>query len=140
MPNDDLTPPTLPEIPDEPAYEVGYKKPPQHSRFQPGQSGNPKGRPKGARGVHTILEDIVRERVTVTQNGTTQRISKREFILRQVVKEAMKANLKALDRVLPLLREVEAKAESQKQSYVPTEADREVVATLLSLYTGRDPE
>lgn len=32
----------------EPAYEVGYGKPPKHTRFQKGQSGNPNGRPRGA--------------------------------------------------------------------------------------------
>ena len=30
-------------------YEVGYGKPPKHSRFRPGKSGNPKGRPKGSK-------------------------------------------------------------------------------------------
>ena len=27
-------------------YEIGYKKPPKHTQFKPGQSGNPKGRPQ----------------------------------------------------------------------------------------------
>nr|WP_306262013.1 DUF5681 domain-containing protein [Pararhizobium sp. IMCC21322] len=36
-------------LPDNADYEVGYAKPPQSSRFKPGMSGNPKGRPKGAR-------------------------------------------------------------------------------------------
>ena len=40
-------PPDDPE--EEPSYEVGYGKPPQATRFQPGKSGNPKGRPKGSR-------------------------------------------------------------------------------------------
>ena len=40
-------PPDDPE--EEPTYEVGYAKPPQATRFQPGKSGNPKGRPKGSR-------------------------------------------------------------------------------------------
>ena len=40
-------PPDDPE--EEPTYEVGYGKPPQATRFQPGKSGNPKGRPKGSR-------------------------------------------------------------------------------------------
>jgi hypothetical protein len=30
-------------------YEVGYGKPPKATRFQPGQSGNPRGRPRGAK-------------------------------------------------------------------------------------------
>lgn len=30
-------------------YEVGYCKPPEHTRWKPGQSGNPRGRPKGAK-------------------------------------------------------------------------------------------
>jgi hypothetical protein len=33
----------------EPSYEVGYGKPPQATRFKPGTSGNPKGRPRGSR-------------------------------------------------------------------------------------------
>ena len=35
-------------------YEVGYGKPPAHSRFRPGQSGNPRGRPRGARNRPTL--------------------------------------------------------------------------------------
>ena len=33
--------------------QVGYRKPPVHTRFKPGQSGNPKGRPKGPRNLAT---------------------------------------------------------------------------------------
>ena len=40
-------------------YEVGYGKPPQHSRFKPGQSGNPKGRPKSAKGLNTIVGKLI---------------------------------------------------------------------------------
>jgi hypothetical protein len=36
-------------------YAVGYRRPPLHSRFQPGVSGNPPGRPKGAANLKTLM-------------------------------------------------------------------------------------
>ena len=38
-------------------YEVGYGKPPVHTQFKPGQSGNPKGRPKGAKNKRPKLNE-----------------------------------------------------------------------------------
>ena len=36
---------------DQIGYEVGYGRPPQHTQFRPGQSGNPAGRRKGVRNL-----------------------------------------------------------------------------------------
>jgi len=40
-------------------YEVGYGRPPVHARFRPGQSGNPKGRPKGSRNKRTAMAEQI---------------------------------------------------------------------------------
>jgi hypothetical protein len=40
-----------------PGYEVGYGKPPEATRFKPGQSGNPRGRPKGAKNKRPALHE-----------------------------------------------------------------------------------
>ena len=50
-------------------YEVGYGKPPQHTQFKKGHSGNIKGRPRGSRNASTLLDEALRERVMVTENG-----------------------------------------------------------------------
>jgi hypothetical protein len=51
-------------------YEVGYKKPPKHSQFKKGQSGNKKGRPKGSKNANTLIHEIANKEITVrAKNG-----------------------------------------------------------------------
>ena len=50
-------------------YEVGHRKPPKHTQFKRGQSGNPKGRPKESRNFSTDLKDTLKEPVRVTRDG-----------------------------------------------------------------------
>jgi hypothetical protein len=83
-----------------PPYAVGYAKPPSNTRFKPGQSGNPGGRPKGAKNFSTAIEDALRARVTVTENGKRRRLSKREVIAKRLVNRAAEGDLRALPLVL----------------------------------------
>jgi hypothetical protein len=48
-------------------YTVGYRKPPQATRFKPGQSGNPKGRPKGSPNLAADLSTELGELITVAR-------------------------------------------------------------------------
>lgn len=50
-------------------YEVGYKKPPKHTRFKKGQSGNPKGKRKGTPDMKTVLREVLTSKVSMTLNG-----------------------------------------------------------------------
>jgi Family of unknown function (DUF5681) len=50
-------------------YEVGYGRPPRHTRFVKGQSGNPRGRPPGAKNLSSLLGEALNETVIVTENG-----------------------------------------------------------------------
>ena len=69
-------------------YEVGYGKPPRQGRFQKGRSGNPKGRPKKAKGFRTIVHQQLETPVEVRINGRVTKISKREAIIAQMVNKA----------------------------------------------------
>src|SRR6266478_251195 len=58
--------------------KVGYCNPPQHARFKTGQSGNPRGRPKGTLNMATVLERTLRENVVITEGGRRKTITKLE--------------------------------------------------------------
>lgn len=54
---------------------VGYGKPPKHSQFKSGQSGNPKGRPKGTRNFKSDLHDTLQMPLKITKNGRVSNMS-----------------------------------------------------------------
>ncbi len=83
-------------------FDVGYKKPPRHTRFQKGVSGNPRGRPSDSRNTATIFNDESDARITVTENGKALRLSKRELVLKGVVNKAAKGEPKAVATFLKL--------------------------------------
>ena len=57
-------------------HDVGYGKPPVHSRFKKGKSGNPRGRPKGSTNHRTQLCRVLDEKITVRENGKSRRMTK----------------------------------------------------------------
>ena len=74
---------------------VGYGRPPQHSRFRPGQSGNPRGRPKGKRNLASQLNDVLAQPVTVTRNGKRMRVTAETAILMRMLEKALVGDLKS---------------------------------------------
>jgi hypothetical protein len=97
---------------------VGYRRPPKHSRFQPGRSGNPRGRPLGVKSLSDIVRKIVGQKATVTENGRVRRVPRLEAILLPAAGEASRGDPRALRLLLQL---TERYGES-----VQTGADREV--------------
>jgi hypothetical protein len=78
-------------------YEVGYGKPPKHTRFQKGRSGNPRGRPRGSKGWTKLLREAVLAKVEVRENGRPRRkITKLEVAITQLVNKTAGGDLRAL--------------------------------------------
>ena len=90
-------------------YEVGYGKPPRHTRFIKGQSGNPRGRPPGAKNLKTLLSEALNETVIVTENGGRRKVTKRQAIITQLVNRSATADFRAIKILLDMGREIEVR-------------------------------
>jgi hypothetical protein len=77
------------------AYEVGYGQPPKRSQFKPGRSGNPKGRPKGAKNEATILHNIFNRQIEVREGGKARKVSVLEGMLLRFAEDGLKGNPKS---------------------------------------------
>jgi Family of unknown function (DUF5681) len=93
-------PPAAAEETDE---RVGNCRPPRATRFRPGQSGNPRGRPNRARIVSTLVARAFDETVEAKENGRVRRITKLEAALTQLVNHAASGDLRATQIALSLL-------------------------------------
>ncbi|MES0824809.1 DUF5681 domain-containing protein [Ruegeria sp. SCP11] len=81
-------------------YEVGYGKPPKATQFKKGRSGNPKGRPKGAKGVNANLKRELEAKITVREGTHEARISKAEAIAKRFTAGALKGDTKLMMALL----------------------------------------
>jgi hypothetical protein len=123
---------------DERDYEVGYGKPPRQTRFATGQSGNPRGRPAGAKNMKTLLTKALNELVVVTDQGGRRKVSKREAIVTQLVNRSAKADFKAIQILLGMLRDVEGDSDVQPADQTFTEADQQIIAHIKARLRGGD--
>ena len=118
---------------DDDPYEVGFGKPPRAMQFKPGQSGNPAGRPRGAKNFATAIEQELDARVTVTENGRRRRISKREVIAKHLVNKAASGDLKAIPLLLNEARAQEINpAGSASDDILDAPEDRRVLDGIIA--------
>lgn len=85
-------------------YAVGYGKPPAHTRFQKGQSGNPSGKPRKMLSDDEIVLRELASRVTVVEGGKKKRMSKLEVMLKKQVVLAMQGDPKAVQFITGVYR------------------------------------
>ena len=108
---------------------VGYRQPPLTTRFRPGQSGNPRGRPKGARNLSTVVAAALSERVAINENGRRRRITKLEAAVKQLVNRAASGEPRATQLLLALVQANEARPAQQDANRLG-DADGIVMAEL----------
>lgn len=86
-------------------YFVGYGKPPRHTQFKPGKSGNPRGRPRKAATVQDLVLKYLRQMVSVTNGGRIQKKSLLDTIVMNHVSKAAKGDHKSTKLVLDALQQ-----------------------------------
>jgi hypothetical protein len=87
---------------DDTTYAVGYGKPPRHTQFKPGQSGNAKGRPKKAKTLDDVLYEEFNRFVTITEGSKRRRLSKLRVVVRQNINKAASGDIRAAAMLLKL--------------------------------------
>ena len=81
-------------------YDVGHGKPPRHTRFQPGRSGNPGGRKKESLNLNTLLERVLNSEIMLSEHGKSRNVTIMEAVLLSSVKTAIAGNQRAIEYLL----------------------------------------
>lgn len=124
-------------------YKVGKGKPPKATRFKAGQSGNPKGRPKGRRNLATEIDEVLTASVPISENGRKRRVTSRMAALMKLRKKALEGDARAMDRYLDLALAHAANEAAAAGERKLSTAEDEILARYVDSQTrqgNQDPE
>jgi hypothetical protein len=96
----------------------GFGRPPKHSQFKKGASGNPRGRPKKVPSFKADLATELREKVVVMENGKERRITKQRAFIRALTAAAIKRDIRAVNALLGCMKFFGVGAEEQSAESV----------------------
>jgi hypothetical protein len=112
-------------------YVVGYGRPPKHTQFPRGQSGNPSGRPQGSQNLATVLLKTMRQRIKVAENGQARYVTKFEAVIVQLVNKALRGDVNAIHELRNWIQFLEESIQPGSQAAVAHENDEAVMARAL---------
>ena len=119
------------KLPEE-EHKVGYGKPPVHTRFSKGQSGNPGGRPRGmtaGRAAALALKEAYRP-VKVKEGDKVMNMPAIQAVLRSQVALAAKGNGPAQRALIEVIRTIEREIEAQTAATESQKAERRKMSEL----------
>jgi hypothetical protein len=108
----------------------GYGRPPKDGRFKPGRSGNPRGRPKGARNLRSDFNKVMTKRVRIREDGKLRYASRQEALLLSLCVKALQGDTRASGQLLARWAKTELHDTQASQSNVTTN-DRVIVEEFL---------
>jgi hypothetical protein len=110
-------------------YRVGYGKPPAHSRFRKGQSGNPTGQRRHADEAERLNKLISREAyrpLTVRDGEDIKKIAALQAVLRSQITSAVKGNVSAQRAIINTVQQVEAGSQVRRSGGAANQKQRDV--------------
>jgi hypothetical protein len=126
-------------VTDESSYAVGFRRSPEHSRFKPGQSGNPNGRPKGTANLATDLQEELAERIRIREGEKSLKVSKQRALLKALLAKGLKGDTRAAALVLQLVAKV-ILPKDEMPTETPAGLEAADVAILERFLARRDAE
>lgn len=88
-------------------YSVGYGKPPRHTQFKPGCSGNPEGRPPGSKSAKTSLLEFMSTKMPIRIEGKTIMMTRLEAMGVRATVEGLKGKFRPINQYLELVERLE---------------------------------
>jgi hypothetical protein len=113
-------------------YEVGKGRTPKSTRWRPGQSGNPSGRPKGSKNAATMAKAALNRKVAATVNGRKRQMTVAEIAYRRLGDKAMAGDQKAIGFLLMLTNNIEPSETGSTDSITTSEQDLAIIADYFS--------
>jgi len=118
-------------------YKVGYRRPPRHTRFEKGRSGNPNGRPQGAANAKTIVSRAINERVRIREGETERAMTKLEAMLQGHLVKAIKGDARSAGLVINLVTRLGLLADTESESFTAlSEEDHAILEDYVRSKTG----
>ena len=98
-------------------YKVGYRRPPKHTQFKKGKSGNPNGRPLGRANAKTIVSRAINEKVTIREGDNARAMTKLEGMLQAHLVKAIKGDARSASLVINLVARLGLLADTENETY-----------------------
>jgi hypothetical protein len=104
---------------------------PRTGRFQKGQSGNRRGRPKNAKTVSAAVMDALSEKVPVNENGRRRRVTKLQATATQVANRGAQGDPRAIKLAMDLAQKAEERMARHPSTQELSAADEEIVGRMI---------
>ena len=113
------------------ARKVGYGSPPEHARWNKGQSGNPSGRPKRPKKIEEDVLAELGETITINEGGRSRKITKQRALIKGHTARGIKGDARSAKLILDLMARVAAVHWGEEAAIETTAAERKIVEDYL---------